>query len=326
MRAIKVSEYGNNDVLTVVDREPPTVDTDEVRIDVEAAGVNFADIEQRRGNYLDGPSPPFVPGLEVVGTVTAVPTGSAAETINIGDRVAALTSSGGYAEVATAPVEATIPVPDSLSAHEAAAIPVQGLTAHNTLHEWGDLNDGERVLVHAAAGGVGSLAVQLAATAGAEVFATASTDTKLEFATDLGADHTIDYTEADVAEAIFAQTDGNGVDLVLDGVGGDAFAASLESLAPAGRIVSYGMASGSTPTVATPRLFFENQSVIGYHLEHALEHVPERVYATVPSLIDHLVTGRIEVIGNEMFPLAEARHAHAALANRKTVGKVILEP
>lgn len=323
MRAVEVSEYGDSTVLTPTDLPAPTPSAGEISIDVAAAGVNFADIEHRRGNYPDGPSPPFVPGLEVAGVVTAAPPESDFE---IGDRVAALTSSGGYAELATAPVDRTFRIPESLSWTEATALPVQGLTAHNALHEWGDLSPGERVLVHAGAGGVGSLAVQLADAAGATVFATASTQRKRDLTRTLGADHAIDYTETDVAETIQTRTDGAGVNLVIDGVGGTAFAASVEALAPVGRIVTFGMASGSVPTVATPRLFFANQSVVGYHLEHALDHVPERVLSAVPSLIDHLASGQVDVIVDRTVSLDEPQQAHDALATRETVGKVVLEP
>ena len=323
MRAIEVAEYGGSDALEVVDREPPTPDADELRVDVTAAGVNFADVEQRRGNYPGGPRPPFVPGLEAAGTVLEAPDESG---FAAGDRVTTLTSSGGYAERAVAPVGATISVPDALSMREAAAIPVQGLTAHNTLFSWGGLAAGERVLIHAAAGGVGSRAVQFAARAGAEVFATASTGAKRDLARELGADHAIDYTDEDVAGVIDDLTDGAGVDLVLDGVGGDAFAASLEALAPAGRIVSFGMAGGSVPTVATPRLFFQNQSVIGYHLTNALETVPERVQAAVPDVLAALEDGDLEVVVGGTFDVENAREAHDALEGRETVGKVVLEP
>ena len=323
MRAVEVPEYGDSDVLTVTDRDAPTPSDDEVAIDVAAAGVNFADIEQRRGAYPDSPSPPFVPGLAVTGTVRATPSTS---DFAVGDRVAALSSTGGYAAIATASADRTFRIPDSIPWADATALPVQGLTAHNVLYEWGDLSADDRVLIHAGAGGVGSLAVQLAAAAGATVFATASTAAKRELARDLGADDTIDYTDADVADAIHARTGGDGVDLVIDGVGGDAFAASVEALAPVGRIVSFGMASGSVPTVATPRLFFANQSVHGYHLEHAIEHVPERVLGAVPSLIDHVATGHVDVVVDRTLPLADAERAHDALANRETVGTVVLEP
>ncbi|QIB75037.1 NADPH:quinone oxidoreductase family protein [Halogeometricum borinquense] len=321
MRAVEVTEYGDSSVLTITDRPAPTPSEGEVSIDVAAVGVNFADIEQRRGNYPDSPSPPFVPGLEVAGTVRTAPAGS---DLVVGDRVAALTSSGGYAERATAPAEQTFRIPESLSWAAATALPVQGLTAHNVLHEWGNLSSGERVLVHAGAGGVGSLAVQFADAAGATVLATASTAEKRELTRDLGADHAIDYTDVDVADAVLSRTEG--VDLVVDGVGGNAFAASVEALAPVGRIVTFGMASGSVPTVATPRLFFANQSVIGYHLEHALDHVPERVLEAVPSVIDHLASGQVEVVVDRTVPLSEPQQAHDALANRETVGKVVLTP
>ncbi|RYJ14492.1 NADPH:quinone oxidoreductase family protein [Halogeometricum borinquense] len=321
MRAVEVTEYGDSSVLTITDRPAPTPSEGEVSIDVAAVGVNFADIEQRRGNYPDSPSPPFVPGLEVAGTVRTAPAGS---DLAVGDRVAALTSSGGYAERATAPAEQTFRIPESLSWAAATALPVQGLTAHNVLHEWGNLSPDERVLVHAGAGGVGSLAVQFADAAGATVLATASTAEKRELTRDLGADHAIDYTDVDVADAVLSRTDG--VDLVVDGVGGNAFAASVEALAPVGRIVTFGMASGSVPTVATPRLFFANQSVIGYHLEHALDHVPERVLEAVPSVIDHLASGQVEVVVDRTVPLSEPQQAHDSLANRETVGKVVLTP
>lgn len=323
IRAVVASEYGDADVLSVQQRERPEPATEEVLVDVAAAGVNFADVAMRRGEYPEGPTPPFVPGLEVAGAVA-----SAGDDTDwsAGDRVAALTGGGGYADAATASV--AFAVPDGLSDAEAAGFPVQGLTAHNTLHEWGGLDtedaSGQRVLVHAAAGGVGSLAVQLASHVGADVIGTASTEAKLDFARELGLDHGIQYEDEDVAERVSAITGGEGVDLVLDGVGGRAFDASVEALAPAGTIVSYGMASGSIPTVATPRLFFENQSVVGYHLDHALGHVPERVLPAVERLSDLLSTGAVQVVVDEQFPLAEAAAAHEHVEGRESVGKVVL--
>ncbi len=323
MRAVVATEVGEPDVLRVEERDPPDPGASEVRIEVDAAGVNFMDVECRRGTYPDGPTPPFVPGLEVAGTVTAV--GADADRAE-GDRVVALTDFGGYATAATARSDLVLPIPEGLSPREAVGFPVQGLTAHNALHEWGGLEAGERVLVHAGAGGVGSMAVQLADHAGAEVFATASTADKLDLARELGADHAIDYETADVADEIAESTDGEGVDLVLDGVGGRAFSASVEALAPMGRIVSYGMASGSTPTVATPRLLFENQSVLGYHLRHALTHAPDRVRAAIPRLTDLLESGDVEVVLGETFPLSAAADAHSHVEERRSTGKVVLEP
>lgn len=323
MQAVRIPDYGDPSVLEVVSVPTPEPGPDEVRIDVTAAGINFLDIEQRRGTYPDAPTPPYIPGIEVVGTIEAV--GDAVDR-PVGDRVAAILTRGGYAEAAIAPADALLELPDGLSAAEAAAVPVQFLTAHNTLFEWGGLEAGERVLVHAAAGGVGTAAVQLAANAGAEVFGTASTADKLRLAADLGVDHSINYTTADVAEEIAAVTDGAGVDLVLDGVGGEAFYAGLDALADGGRLVTYGLASGDIPTVATPRLLFANQSVIGYHLGHALDHTPDRVWSALPALQEQLTAGDLDIMISERFPLAEAPAAHTHIEDRESVGKVVLLP
>lgn len=323
MRAIHVTAYGGPEVLQEVELERPEPMAGEIRIDVEAIGVNYADIKRRSGASRNAQSPPYVPGIEAAGTIDAV--GDGVE-FAVGDRVTATVSEGAYATSLVTDTKGVYPIPDSLSFEAAAGVPVQFITAYNCLHGWGGLEAGERVLIHAAAGGVGSLAVQLAAAAGAEVFATASTDAKLDLARELGADHAIDYAETDVAAAVSERTDDEGVDLVLDGVGGDAFAASVEALAPVGRIVTFGMASGSIPTVATPRLLFENRSVVGYHLEHALEHVPDRVETAIPDLLDHLTAGRVDPVIGGTFDLTDARAAHDALESRETVGKVVLEP
>jgi NADPH2:quinone reductase len=323
MRAVEVTDHGDSSVLSVVDRDRPTPGAGEVRIEVERAGINFADVEKRRGTYPDAPTPPYVPGIEVAGRIDACGDGVDRA---VGERVAAVLDRGGYAEYATAPADALIDVPAGMATDAAAGLPVQFLTAHNALFEWGDLAAGERVLVHAAAGGVGTAAVQLASHAGATVFGTASTDAKLSLAADLGVDHPINYETADVAARIDEITDGVGVDLVLDGVGGDAFYAGLDSLADCGRIVAYGMASGDIPTVATPRLLFENKSVIGYHLGHALEHAPDRVAAGRRALVDRLADGDLRPVIGETYPLDEAPSAHDALASRETTGKLLLEP
>lgn len=326
MDAIRVSEYGGPEVLEAVDVPVPDPDPDEVRIDVRAVGVNFADVEKRRGNYPDGPEPPYRPGLEVAGVVAE--SGSDADPA-IGDRVAALVSGGGYAETAVAPTDAVVPVPDALSFPEAAALPVQYLTAHNALFGWGGLencdgegDESERVLVTAAAGGVGTAAVQLAARAGVTVVGVASTDEKRALVRELGADHAVGYD--DLPDAVAERVDG--VDLALEGVGGRVFTDVIEALSPGGRVVTYGMASGRVPTVATPRLFFENKSVIGYHLEEARSRTPERVFSAVPSLLAALEAGDVEIVVDETIPLADAGLAHDRLEGRESTGKVVLVP
>src|SRR6056297_1750545 len=277
MKRVEVTEFGSSDALEVTDAETPEPGPGEVRIAVEAAGVNFADIMQRRGHYVGGPEPTYVPGMEAAGTIDAVGEGVEREE---GERVVAMTGQNAYAEYVVADAQSVFEVPEEMSFDEAAGFPVQFMTAHAVLHEWGELKEGERVLVHAAAGGVGTAAVQLASAAGAEVFGTASTDEKLELAERLGCDHPINYEEEDFREVVENETDGEGVDLVLDGVGGETFARSLDALSHFGRVVAYGAASGEPGEVDTTRLLFENKSVIGFLLGNALQRDPQRILAS----------------------------------------------
>ncbi|WP_232702015.1 quinone oxidoreductase family protein [Halobacterium wangiae] len=323
MQTIEVTEFGDDDVLARVERDRPEPGPGEVLIDVEAAGVNFADVMQRRGHYHGGPEPPYVPGMEAAGTVAAVGDGADRE---VGERVVAMVGGGGYAEYVTAPALALFDVPESMSFAEAAGFPVQFLTAHHCLHDWGGLDADESVLVHAAAGGVGTAAVQLADHHGAEVFGTASTAEKLALAERLGCDHPINYTEVEFSEVTHDLTDGAGIDLVLDGVGGETFRESVDALSHFGRVVAYGAASGEPGTVDTATLLFGNKSVEGFHLGQAMERDPERVYAAVPELSALLRDDVLEVVVGQTFDLADAAEAHRALENRETTGKVVLEP
>jgi NADPH2:quinone reductase len=322
MNTILVDEYGGRAVLSTAARPDPEPDPDELLVDVAAAGVNFADLAKRRGAYPGGPQPPYTPGIEVAGRVAE---SDAEADFAVGDRVMAYVRRGGYAERATADPERTVRVPDALSLIEAAAVPIQWLTAHNALFEWGGLAGDDRVLVLAGAGGVGSAAVQLAGGAGAAVLATASTTEKRAFARELGADYAIDYADADLTDAVEAHTDGAGVDLVLDGVGGSAFEASLDALAPGGRIVTYGVASGDVPSVSTTRLLFENRSVVGYHLGEAADREPARVFGAMADVREQIAAGAVEVHVDRTFPLAAAADAHRYVADRRTTGAVVIE-
>ncbi|MGQ3722659.1 quinone oxidoreductase family protein [Natrialba aegyptia] len=244
MKVIEVSKHGSPSVLQVRTREQPTPSHDELRISVRASGVNFADVMHRRGTYPDGPAPPYVPGFEVAGVIDSV--GNTVEQFEVGDRVVSYVVGGtdGYAEYALVKPSHTFRVPDSLPLCEAVAVPIQFLTAHNCLFEWGNLSTNDRVLIHAAAGGVGTAAIQLAREAGAVVFGTASTDAKLDRVRALGCDHCINYEKTSFVDAINHLTDGDGVDLILDGVGGSVHHNSLKALASFGRLVAYGVASG----------------------------------------------------------------------------------
>ncbi|WP_394739176.1 quinone oxidoreductase family protein [Natronococcus roseus] len=323
MKAIEVTEYGDSDELEVIDRDVPEPDAGEVRIEVEAAGINFADVMQRRGVYPGGPEAPYIPGMEAAGTVDAT-----AEDVDLdeGDRVVAMLDRGGYAEYATANAQMLFPIPEGMSFEEAAGFPVQFLTAHSCLFEWGELEEGESVLIQAAAGGVGTAAVQLASNAGAEVFGTASSEEKLELAAELGCDHPIQYTETDFRETVEAETDGEGVDLVLESVGGDVFERSLDAMAHFGRMVTFGVASGEPASAENRRLLFENKSVRGFHLGQAAMHDPSRIMQAVPELTEGLASGDLEVIVGESFPLEEAADAHQYIEDRKSSGKVLLKP
>lgn len=322
VKSIVVTEFGSSSVLEVQETEIPEPGPGEVRIDVAATGLNFADVMQRRGHYRGGPEPPFVPGMEAAGTIDAVGEGVDRE---VGDRVVALTN-GAYAEYATAYEQSLFEVPESMSFAEAAGFPVQFLTAYNCLHNWGDLTANDRVLIHASAGGVGTAAVQLADHADAESFGTASTQEKLDLASDLGLDHGINYEETDFREVIDEETDGEGVDLVLDGVNGETFDRSLDALSHFGRVVVYGAASGDIAKPDTTRLLFENKSVLGFHLGNAIEKDPSRVLGSVSELQRLLAQDELEVIVGETFDLEDAKDAQEYLEGRQSVGKVVLEP
>lgn len=338
MEAIQAEEFGDSDVLEPVEVDRPEPGPGEVRIEVEAAGINFADLMQRRGEYPGGPESAFTPGMEAAGTVDAVGEGVS---LPIGKRVVAMLGRGGYAEYAIADSESIFPVPGGMSFEEAAGVPVQFLTAHGCLFGWGGLEGGdgtgdddrgraggraERVLIHAAAGGVGTAAVQLASRAGAEVFGTASSADKLELAAELGCDHLVNYTETSFVDEIRELTGGEGVDLVLDGVGGETFERSLKALVPFGRVVTYGVASGRPGRVETPEVFFRNASVVGFHLGRALQYDPSRVLGAMPKLTEGFDAGELGVVVGETFPLADADEAHRFIENRESSGKVVLLP
>lgn len=323
MKSLTVTEYGEADVLQADETDRPEPGEGQVLIEVKAAGINFADIMQRRGHYHGGPVPPYTPGMEVAGVIAEVGDGVNREP---GESVVSLVNGGGYAEYAVADARGLLAIPDGLAFEEAAGFPVQWLTAHNCLHEWGELEAGETVLIHAAAGGVGSSAVQLADEAGATVIGTASTEEKLSMADGLGMDHGIRYTEEDFVERVDEITDGEGVDLVLDGIGGDTSNESLDALCSFGRMVSYGAAAGEPGRPNTADLLFGNNRIIGYHLGRAINEKPMRVMGAVPELTELLSEGVLEVQIGHTFELGEAADAHQFIEDRKSSGKVILLP
>ncbi|WP_164670502.1 quinone oxidoreductase family protein [Virgibacillus doumboii] len=324
MKAVQFKEYGGPDVLEVIDTDVPVVKADEVLMEMKAIGVNYADTARREGQYVVPTELPFTPGAEVAGVISEV--GVNVKDVKKGMRVVALIESGGYAEYAAVPVKALIPVPDEVSFEKAVALPLQGLSAYHILKTMGRLDKGETVLVHAAAGGVGLLAVQLAKLFGAgKVIATASTSEKLTFAKEMGADHTVNYTEDGWEAQIRELTDGKGVDVALEMVGGDVFHKTVKCLAAFGRLVIYGAASGEQTKFYPSSLMKRNQSVVGFFLPQIMRK-PVLFQNSLRELLAFVEKGELELTVGGTYPLTEAADVHALLQGRKTKGKIVLIP
>ena len=315
MKAIRVNELGGADKLSLEDVEKPAPKADEVLIKVAAAGINYADTMMRSGNYLTKPDLPFTLGYEAAGTIEEL--GTDVKNLQIGQRVLATSSSGGYAEYATAKAALTMPIPDELGFGESTALLVQGLTALGLLN---GTKAGDSILIHAAAGGVGTLLVQLAKHKGLKVIGTASSEAKLQTVAALGADYAINYSEDDWTDEVLKATDGKGVDWLIEMVGGDIVAKNLKVLAKHGTMWIYGSASGEDFKVSVLSLMQKNHIIRGYWLMN--ESVENRIKFT-RELLEHLGAGRLKIQVTE-FPLEQAREAHEAIENRKTTGKVVL--
>ncbi len=315
MKAIRVHELGAADKLSLEEVEKPTPNADEVLVKVAAAGINYADTMMRSGNYLTKPDLPFTLGYEAAGIIEVL--GENVTNLNIGQRVLATTSSGGYAEFATAKSATVIPIPDELGFGESTALLVQGLTALGLLNE---AQAGETILIHAAAGGVGTLLVQLAKHKGLKVIGTASSEQKLQLVASLGADFAINYTEDDWTDEVLKATDGKGVDWLIEMVGGAIVAKNLKVLAKHGTMWIYGSASGEDFKVSVLSLMNKNHIIRGYWLMN--ESVGNRIRFT-KELLEHLGAGRLKIQVTE-FPLEQAKEAHEAIETRKTMGKVVL--
>lgn len=315
MRAIQMSRFGGPEVLELVDLPVPQPESDEVLIRVSRAGLNFADTHRRTNSYLAAAELPLVPGAEVAGVRE-----------DSGERVVALCGSGGYAEYATAPASLTFPIPDGVDDGTALALLLQGLTAWHLFRTSARMSAGESVVVHSAAGGVGSLAVQLARPLGAgRVIATASSQDKRDLALELGAEVAVDGSPEGLAERLIEANGGAPVDIVLEMAGGEVFERSLAALAPFGRIVAYGIASEQQNEVRTGALMRRSQAVVGFWLNHCLGR-PEMVDAALADLFDRVRRGELRVVVGATYPLDQAAQAQTDLAARRTTGKVLLDP
>lgn len=324
MKAVRLQEYGGPEVLEIVEIDRPVPTGREVLIEIKAIGVNYADTSRREGQYVVKTPLPFIPGAEIAGVVAAV--GEKVTSVNPGMRVVTLIESGGYSEFALADERALIPLPEQLDFQNAVALPLQGLSAYHVLKTMGRLEKGETVLVHAAAGGVGTLAVQLAKLFGAgKVIATASSAEKLELARQMGADVLVNYTESNWVEQVLEATGGKGVDVALEMVGGDVFNKTLKCLATFGRLVVFGAASGEQSRMYPSSLMARNQSVIGFFLPQIMRR-HELLQPSLVKLLTYLGEGKLKLTIGGVFPLEEAADVHRLLQSRKTTGKLILEP
>ena len=322
MKAIRIESHGGPEVLRLTDVPEPTPAEGQLLVRVEAAGVNFIDVYHRTGLY---PNPlPLTPGLEGAGVVTRV--GPGATGFREGDRVTWTKAPGSYAEVALVPAEQAVAVPEGVETRTAAAVMLQGLTAHYLCHDTCPLKPGDTCLVHAAAGGVGLLLVQMAKEKGARVFGTVSTEEKAALAREAGADEVIIYTREDFLDAVKRLTDGRGLRVVYDSVGKTTAEKSLDCLAPRGMMVLFGNASG--PAGSIDPLVLSQKGSLFLTRPVLFHYIPDRVSLERRStdVLNGVATGELQVRIGATFPLADAAEAHRALEGRETTGKVLLLP
>jgi NADPH:quinone reductase len=313
MKAIQLNEFGGADAFNYVDLEDPTPGEGQVLIEVTRAGVNFADTHSTRNDYLAEQQLPLVPGAEVAGRTAD------------GRRVAALVGSGGYAQKVIVPEALTIPLPDEVDDEQAAGALLQGLTAMALVKRCARIEPGETIAIEAAAGGTGTLAVQIAKAAGAKVIGLASSAEKRELVEGLGADATVDSRSEDLRAALLEANGGEKIDAVLHMSGGDAFDAELRALAPLGRLIVFGNAARESRQIDSGVLLHGSKAVIGFWLVHVLAR-RDLAVPLVGELLEALATGALRVTIGGVYPLSEAAAAHQALEARTSTGKLLLDP
>lgn len=337
MRAAVVTKFGPPEVLKIKDIPDPIPGNEEILIRVKTIGLNFADVMARLGVYPSIPNPPFIPGIEVAGIVERI--GKGVRGFRKGDRVMAFTQLGGYAELAKTPARNARKIPQGISLDHAASLMVTGLTAFHGLSTLANVRKGERVLIHAGAGGVGTIAIQMARHLGLEVFATASSAQKLEIMKKLGANHVINYAQTDFVEVIREITKGDGVDVIFDSVGGSVMRRSMKVLAPMGRYVLFGFASVagkrsinrlkalreivSTPLVYPPSMVTKNIGILGFNL-YFLSHKVEYMKGAVEQVLKWYQAKKIVPVIGSTFEFDRIADAQAHLQSRESQGKIVV--
>jgi NADPH:quinone reductase len=328
MQQVQMSAYGKPDVLQLATVAIPQPKAGEVLLKVEAAGVNYSDVLRRKNTYFMPTPLPFVLGAEAVGEIVAVGEGVDAPPFQVGNRVLAiLPHGGGYSEYVAAIAQYCVPLPPHLDAAEATAIFVQGSTAHLMLHQVVRDVEGKSILIHAAAGGVGSILVQLAKLAGAStVIGTGSSDKKLAAIRAFGADHAVNYTQAGWAKRVIEAHDNQKVDLIFEMVGGNIYTESFECLATGGTMVVYGAASGEKGHVHSEHFVDESQTVAGFNLAFFIQHRTELWQQSLGAIISLMAEGKLTISVKDTFSLHDVAEAHTLLEGRQTTGKVVLKP
>ena len=313
MKAIQITSFGGPEVMNLVELPDPIAGNDEVLLEVTAVGINYADTHQTENSYLSPQTLPMIPGIEVVGT-------------HDGKRYLASVSSGGYAQKAIAHTSALFPIPDSVTDEQAVCMLVQGTTAWHLLKTMGHVEKGQSVVIHAAAGGVGTIAIQLAKLWGAKVIAVTSTDKKAELAKSLGADLVVDARSTELAKGIREANGGRGVDLVLEMVGGKTFDESLMALGTFGKLIAFGMASRQAPTPIHPgALMHGSKTVAGFWLANCFGK-KEMLNDVIDELFQLITYGKLKPVIGGTFPMSKAADAHRSMLARETTGKVVLNP
>lgn len=322
MKAIVVTKFGGPEVLEFKEVPKPKLGANQVMIRVEAAAVNFVDIKNRYGQHHSLHEPPYIPGVDVSGTIEQL--GENVTNFNIGQRVCGFTVSGSYAEYAVLDSQLAFPLPDHVSFEIGASVPVVGLTSY-MLFDYGGLKKGDSVLIHAAAGGVGTTAVQLAKILGAgKVIGTVGSDEKRDVVYKAGADHVINYQHENFVERVLEHTQGKGVQLILDPVAGDIGKKSLQCLAKFGRLINFGKASGESSCYHTDEIQSSCRTVMGFSMGSIRKTHPFLLKEPAEQLFKYLNRGDMEIFISSRFKLEDAVSAHRLIESRKSQGKIVL--
>jgi NADPH2:quinone reductase len=324
MRAVVVTDFGGPEVLKYMNVEVPSINTNQVLIRVVATSVNFADIKARYGEYHNAGQPPFIPGLDAAGVIEAI--GSDVKDLKIGQRVIAFPKAGSYAEYIVADENLVFVLPENIDFETAAACPIVSFTSYKLLADVARLQPGETVLIHSAAGGIGTTAIQLAKILGAScVIGTVGNENKISIARQAGADHVICFGKEDFVHEVNVLTNGLGADVISDSISGTISEKSLECLALYGRLVNFGNSSGSSSQFTTKDLYSSCRSVLGFSLGTTLKKRPQLLVDTAERVFQYLAEGRLKMeIGNQ-YTLEQAQEAHRWVESRQSTGKVLLK-